>query len=379
MALVTDRILDTQRERPGLSWSTAAGFALRQFGRVARASAASLDSVAASSWQVAPGNMLTTLPALYLPGQLARVTGSVYGYHWGDDGVPESIEHQMAGGIERWQAPTRAWRLQDAWLVDGAIHKSGASHRILPRRLPLPLVNVEQEIERAAVYATYDGSLFFGLWLQDDCALYPQAAQDGLPVTVAQQPYPHMAAYERRMGMRPERVASAHLREVVVYDDRLQNEDKRRRCEGLRRRLLGHFDARPHPGAYIVRGGSGKSRRLVNEAELAEHLRTKRGFRIVGVTDDAATILAACAGARILAGVEGSHLAHGFMVLEQGAGVLVIQPPDRFSPVLKRTADRDRQQYGFVVAKPEGGDFRVDIGEFERTLDLFAPGELRAA
>ena len=363
-----------RRTAARLSILPATRFAVRQLARAAGSRGPSLDEVAERSWEVAPGNMLTTLPALYLPGQLARVTGSVYGYYWSDGGQPESIEHQMAGGVERWQAPTRAWQLADAWLVDGAIHKGGASHRILPRSSLLPLARVQDEIERAAVYATYDGSLFFGLWLQDDCTLYPQASRDGAPVTIAQQPYSHMAAYEQRLGMRPVRLASAYLREAVVYDDRLQNEDKRRRCEALRRTLLADLDARAHPGVYIVRGSSGKSRRLVNESELAEHLRTKRGFRVVNVTDDVATILAACAGARVLAGVEGSHLAHGFMVLEQGAGVLVVQPPDRFSPVLKRTADRDRQHYGFVVALPEGDGFRVDIEEFERTLDLFPAG-----
>jgi hypothetical protein len=354
-----------------LSLRPAASFAWRQLGRVVGSRGATLAAVAQRSWDVAPGNMLTTLPALYLPGQLARVTGSVYGYHWSDDAKPEPLEYQMAGGIERWQAPTRAFVLKDAWLVDGAVHKDGASHRVLPRSALLPLARVEHEVERAAVYATYDGSLFFGLWLQDDCALYPQAIRDGVPLTIAQLPYSHMGAYEQRLGMQPVRAAAAFLREAVVYDDRLQNEDKRRRCEGLRRTLLSGLDARAHPGVYIVRGSSGKARRLVNEAELAEHLRTKRGFRVAHVTDDVDTILKACAGARVLAGVEGSHLAHGFMVLEQGAGVLVIQPPDRFSAVLKRTADRDRQRYGFVVALPEGDGFRVDIGEFERTLDLF--------
>ena len=374
MALLTEQVFLPPRAHTGLSWSPAARFALRQLGRVAGAKPATLDSVAKRSWEVAPGNMLTTLPALYLPNQVARVTGSVYGYYWGDHGPAESIEHQMAGGIQRWQAPTRAWLLEDAWLVDGAIHKGGASHRILPRSALLPLGRVEQEIDRAAVYATYDGSLFFALWLQDDCALYPLAAQDGLPVTIGHVPYANMQDYERRLGMRPVRAESAYLHEVVVYDDHLQNADKRRRCDGLRRKLLAGMDARPHPGVFILRGTSGKLRHLQNEAELAERLCNRRGFRVVSLADDVGTILAACAGARVLAGVEGSHLGHGLMVLEPGAGVLVVQPPDRFSPVLKRAADRDGQRYGFVVASPEGDGFRVDIDEFERTLDLFPAG-----
>jgi hypothetical protein len=111
-----------------------------------------------------------------------------------------------------------------------------------------------------------------------------------------------------------------------------------------------------------------------NELETAEYLRTKRGFRVVDATkDDLRTILASCAGAQVVAGIEGSQLMHGIMVLPPGGSVLALQPPDRFCPVIKRTTDPDNQNYGFVVGHAAAGGFTADLDEVERTLDLFPP------
>ena len=62
---------------------------------------------------------------------------------------------------------------------------------------------------------------------------------------------------------------------------------------------------------------------------------------------------------------------HGILSLEAGAGLLVLQPPDRFSAIYKDLTDRDQQQFGFVVGLGRGTDFWVDPDEVERTLDLF--------
>jgi hypothetical protein len=59
------------------------------------------------------------------------------------------------------------------------------------------------------------------------------------------------------------------------------------------------------------------------------------------------------------------------MVLQPGGSVLALQPPNRFCSVLKRTLDRDEQNFGFVVGQTEGNGFYIDPSELERTLDLF--------
>ena len=87
--------------------------------------------------------------------------------------------------------------------------------------------------------------------------------------------------------------------------------------------------------------------------------------------DTVSTILKACAGAQVIIGVEGSQLSHGIMVLETGRAILTLQPPNRFSSVIKRATDRDEQHYGFVVGRQEDCGYRINIEEIERTLDLF--------
>ncbi|MNG24774.1 hypothetical protein D3C84_1095360 [compost metagenome] len=84
-----------------------------------------------------------------------------------------------------------------------------------------------------------------------------------------------------------------------------------------------------------------------------------------------ATIVAACAGARTVIGIEGSQLIHGVNVLAPGGSLLILQPPDRFVCFFKYLTDRDQQNFGFVVGTPDGEGFRIDPDEVERTLDLF--------
>jgi hypothetical protein len=83
------------------------------------------------------------------------------------------------------------------------------------------------------------------------------------------------------------------------------------------------------------------------------------------------TIVAACAGARTVIGIEGSQLIHGVNLLQPGGSLLILQPPDRFVCFFKYLTDRDQQNFGFVVGTPDGEGFRIDPDEVERTLDLF--------
>jgi hypothetical protein len=137
-------------------------------------------------------------------------------------------------------------------------------------------------------------------------------------------------------------------------------------------KLLSHVSHEDHPGVFILRGSAGDLRLLRNELEIAEHLRKTRGFRVLDpLKTDVPTIVATCAGARTVIGVEGSQLVHGVNVLQQGGSLLTLQPPNRFVSYFKYLTDRDQQNFGFVVGTPEGDGFKIDIEEVERTLDLF--------
>ena len=330
-----------------------------------------LQAVATKSWQIAPPDVTVSRSAYFLPNQLERITGMAY---------TDNPARDMAGGISKVQKETRAFLLKDAWLIDSGLYARQKRFDLFSRTaIPrwsrfLPRVRIEMEVESAAIYSSYDGNEYFALWLTDDCSNYPLARDAGIPVTTTRPTWAHIPEYERLLGMAPVRTNGALLRTAVVIDDTGQNAHKQARFRANINRLASNFPAPPHPGVFILRRASGKARIMHNELETAEYLRTKRGFRVVDATkDDVRTILANCVGAQVIAGIEGSQLFHGIMALAPGGSVLALQPPDRFSPVIKRTTDPDNQNYGFVVGNAMAGGFTVDLDEVERTLDLFPP------
>lgn len=357
----------------GAKWSFAAYKHMFK-EKVARKAPLDLQSVAVKTWDVAPPDESIAPPAFYLPNQLERVTGWQF-YPF------EHPRRTMEGNGLVQHGPTRAFLLKDAWLIDGALYKGDAKSWLSPRAGWLPKIRIEHEIDRAAMYCTVGGNKWFGSWMVDDCITYPMASQLGVPVTtelaeteisVTRHGILHAPGYEKWLGMNPLRMRNAFFRELVIFDDISQNRHKHMRFRAMTDKLLSHVNVNSHPGVFVLRGNKGELRLLRNELELAERLRERRGFRIIDPSkSDVATIVAACAGARTVIGIEGSQLIHGVNVLAPGGSLLVLQPPDRFVCFFKYLTDRDQQNFGFVVGTPDGEGFRIDPDEVERTLDLF--------
>ncbi|MGQ7946384.1 glycosyltransferase 61 family protein [Flavobacterium sp. WC2509] len=328
-----------------------------------------LDSLSVKSWEIAPGNTTIVSKAYFLKGQLDRVTGTAYT----DD--PYTMMH---GGYEKKHEPTRAYQFQNIWMLNGTIYKDLHQFLFHPRsqlttRMHFfPPIVVDTEITNASIYNSYDGNAFFGLWLTDDCTMYPLAASEGVPVTSNIFTSPHMLDYESMLGMNPIRTNAAFMKNAILFDeDWGNNKSKHERFSINRNKLLSIFPGTSHPGVFILRRDSGKTRIMLNEIEIAEQLRDKYGFRIVDVTKHSvAEIISACVGAQVLVGIEGSHLMHGLMVLEPGTSVLTLQPPNRFCGVIKITTDMENINYGFVVGIPKEDSFYIDMEEVERTIEL---------
>ncbi|WP_372752965.1 glycosyltransferase family 61 protein [Mariniflexile sp.] len=329
-----------------------------------------LDSLSIKSWDIAPGTSSMVSQAYYLEGQLDRVTATAV------TGDPNLL---MLGGNERYHPPTRAYLLKDLWMINGNIYKG--LHQLLlhpryqlPKKLDyIPPIKIATEIDHAAIYNSYDGYKAFGIWLSDDCTMYPLAAAEGTPVTSDIFASPHMRDYRRLLHMTPFKTNAAYLKNAVFFDDDWgNNTSKHERFMAIRHRLLSQFPASKHPGVFIIRGNSGNSRVMLNEEAMAEQLRESYGFKIVDINKHSVSeILGACAGAQVLVGVEGSHLMHGLMVLEPGTALLTLQPPNRFCGVLKMTTDMEHIHYGFVVGIPKEEGFFVNLEEVKRTLALF--------
>lgn len=350
---------------------TLAAYRFMARKRLHRRAEISLKSLAVKSWDIAPGGVFHSPPAIFLPGQMERVTGweakRFYPF--------EHPARTMEGLGDVVQGPTRGYLLKDVWLIDGALYKDNASLWLSLKPSTFPRIQVETEIHRGAVYCTQNGNTWFGTWLMEDCPTYALACDEGVPVTTAPSArfpiFTQAPAYEDWFGMEPARLNAAFFRELVLFDDMSNNQSKHLRYRAMGEKLLSHVNHENHPGVFILRGGDGDLRFLRNELEVAEHLRKTRGFRILNpLKTDVPTIVATCAGARTVIGVEGSQLVHGVNVLPTGGSLLTLQPPNRFVSYYKFLTDRDRQNFGFVVGTPEGDGFKIDLQEVERTLDL---------
>jgi len=336
--------------------------------RLPRGPAPGVFSQATSSWEISPATETLARHAFFLPGQIERVKDWTF-----TDGHPS---REMRGGYVARNVPTRAFLLEDVWLLDGTLYRGWAHTFLLPRARRMPRLEAEVEIKRAALYCSAIGNKYFGNWLMDDCVTYPLAAAEAVPVTTNQAVSLHVLGYEDMLGMTPTRVGNAFFHRLIIFQDFGQNRSKQARFRAVGETLRAHVKWTPHPGVFILRGQAGLRRVLRNELEVAERLRDRRGFRIIDpAVSGVPEIAAACAGACAVVGIEGSALVHGILGLQPGGAVLALQPPNRFVTLYKHLTDRDGQNFGFVVGSSIGEDFSVDPDEVERTLDLFPPVE----
>lgn len=313
---------------------------------------------------LAMGTPVAVRKAKFLPGQLERIRGAEFG-------TVQEVVRDFLGGFETQQLSTTAFHLKDVAVIGGVLYAGKAARHLKPGARRLSAWLQASATPQAALYESWLGNRWFGNWLSDDCLTYQLASFYGHPVTT-QSAAGHQIEYERELGMTATRVADTWFDELILFDDRSHNESKRFRAIDLRRRLVRNEPDR-HSGTFLLRGRSGDRRELTNEREIAERLARRRGYRVVDPSvTPLAEIIEACAGAQVIAGVEGSHLVHGLMVMPPEGRLLAIQPPKRAVSVLKLITDRQGQDYSFVVGCPgeEPSSFSADADEIERTLDL---------
>ncbi|MFO1105124.1 MAG: glycosyltransferase family 61 protein [Amaricoccus sp.] len=323
-----------------------------------------LESTAIDRWEVAPSERIFIPPAIRLPGQMERIRGTEFG-------TVEAVMRDLRGGFEAEMGQTLGFRLTGVDLVDGVLYGAQAVKHLRPRERLMPAYLVPTEVTRGAMYESWVGNRWFGNWLSDDCLTYPLAAAYGDPVTSSLVRTGHVPDYEDRLGIEPRRIDRVHFEELILFRDTAHNASRRARADSFRARLIGGREPERHPGVFLLRGGTGAERILMNERAIAERLAAEHGFRVLDPsTAPLSKIVEACGGASIVAGVEGSHLVHGLMLMPRKATLMVVQPPERAVSVLKMITDRQGQRYAFVVATGDGVRFSAEWSEIVRTVDL---------
>lgn len=321
---------------------------------------------ATRSWVLHPDETATIQPAIFDADELQKITAFAPG-----DG--REIELIRAAGGPGFHHATTAYELSDVLLSAGHVFTPRVHHPIANHRAPLFPNPPTREFDHAVMISTYYGIRYFGHWMADDLPMLMAARDIGEPVSVTRRMSPAQAGYLDLLGLDTPALEDAYFKKLVLIDDAGQNSHKRARFERLRQLAVPHGTQPAPAGVMLLRGTGGSSRVLTNEAEVAEFARS-RGFLVLDPTQaDAGQLLRACAGAKVVLGVEGSHLTNGMLWMSQHGTMVLIQPPDRFHMILKNWCDCIGIRTAFMVGEGEAsGGFRADTSALARLLDRVA-------
>ncbi len=328
-----------------------------------------LADMASRSWVVAPGRTQRVPRAVYLEETLGRATAAG---PFSD--LPD--QYRLIAAREIYHRPTRAYALERAALVGSSIYVRGHRTPLAPDGGFRARDLLESaHFRRGALGCTYFGNMYFGHFWTDDVPLLMLAGDFGDAVRPARPLAPHARELLDVLALDVRDASSATFDELLVFDDCGQTRHKELRYRAVRDVFARKYrTAEPPWGVFLVRGASGTARVLVNEEALADAL---RAYGVVPVHPERLSLDAlsrAIAGARLVVGVEGSQLLHGFYAADEDASFLVLQPPNRFGNIVKTYADCLGMSYGFVIGEPRGEGFHVHLDEVLRVIDrLEAP------
>jgi len=330
-----------------------------------------LQQIATRSWTIHPPQSQATPPAIYIEDDLSRVTGV-------QEHTTLPLELRKIRGCTAEHFATTAHEVRDVELLQGVLVKGAFTMPAAPRSRRLLSPDPPPIDQPCALSSTYFGGVYFGHWMTDDLSLQLTAESLGEAVAVDRKPYGHEPGYYQLLDISRQSIPAARFSQLIVVEDMGQNPDKQRRYQELRGRMRRHADPEPGRRVYIRRGVSGAlaARRLVNAGEV-EALLASQGFSIIDPdTLSAQQIAAGLAGARLIVGVEGSHMLHAMYTMADDARLCIMQPPYRFYNVIKSYADALNMRYGFTVgdAHPEGFTIRTaNLMEVLGRLDSAAP------
>jgi hypothetical protein len=260
----------------------AAGY---YFARLAGASRQPLARVARDTVELSPRRVFRARTPYYEEAHLARIEGAPW------FSAREIIDDHLRRRTIEFR-PVRVHRVAGAWLIGGSAFIPGSSRidlrNLLRRRPPLDRLSLVAEgprmaIDEAVLAATCAGATWFGHWLEDEVPLLVVAKGLGRGIAPRRAPYAHEPGYLAAFGLEaPLQAGVAEVGTLTVIEEFAQNPHKTRRYAELRARLRANQGRGQR--IFLLRGGSGEARPLVNEPELAACLE-REGFDIVDVAN----------------------------------------------------------------------------------------------
>lgn len=347
-------------------------FSLRPItARVARRFIADGFDRGAETVEIDPAARVERPPVLFLPDELERIVG-----HTPGQDPQEDLERLLH--TSRVERATVARIVPDVVIADGTLLRrtgievvgAGAKRAVLRGPLaavPEALLCTQWVIER-----------FFGHWIGDGWAREQLAIDRGLvPAVFDPARYGHAAGYRALTGLRAVDTSDTRVGRLWVLDDRGYNPGRAERYNRVRARLRAETPAGGPARVFIRRGATAVGRQMLNEEEVIATL-AGRGFTIISPEDmTAAQIAGALRDARIVAGIEGSALAHANAAIDAGACVFAIQPPRGFNSVHRLATADAGQRFAITVGDATANDdFTMPVDRLARALDM-VEGALR--
>jgi hypothetical protein len=305
------------------------------------------------------------LPPVYEEADLGKITG-----------VPTNttLDWQLAKLSRRCtrHRPVFAHLLRDVVMAEGHLFRWNMVQPLAHSRLPKFATVPGTEVDHAVLASTELGNKFFGHWLLDDVPLESVARALGPvfgPERGAGQMTPHKIEYSKLFGSGVPLLENAFFRQLTVLDERPEGPAKAAQYKSMRAALSRTARTGGNSGVMILRRDSGQKRILANELQIADAL-AKRGFAVVdAMASSVAEIVDACWDAPIVVGVEGSHLAHGFLPMRPGGTILTLQPPFKFDLFWKDRCDCLGAQYAFLIGDGVEEGFSIDASRVDAMVD----------
>jgi hypothetical protein len=321
-----------------------------------------IGRVAAREWVLSPAKRESSPPAIYVRQDLERVTGT---------SEHSSLEYELRSLTEdeAFHDATTAYLVRNAEIVDGHAYCGRWKDRFLSTKAPVFANRPSVTLPFGSLACTWHGNTWFGHWLLDDTTMFLAGETTGSPFILERPRYQHEAGYRSLLQIPAVCMARARFRELVVFDDGGQNDFKAARYRQLRERLRRQPDARGSDNVYISRGATGRRRSLINEQEIELYLKSQ-GFSVIHPEQLSAHQIASELGnARIVIGIEGSHMAHALLAMAEDGVVCCLQPPNRFVSIYRGYANCVGMRYATVIGRAAPDGFLIALEDLKIILD----------
>jgi hypothetical protein len=320
---------------------------------------------ASAEWTLCGEEPFVRRPALFLDGALEKIKAVS---PWRS----ASFEMKSVHGEPGVHHPTKAFLLRNVQIAGPFIYVKGSKMRPgFGKNGALVRATTIHRFKEAHLVSCSTGTEFFGCYLMDEFPLMLIDPDYEFNIASVSNHYGHGPGYRELVQIADAPVVSyGFVDALTIYSDHAQNSLKEKRYRMLRDRVSARLRSQaPAAGVFLKRGVTGERRVLRNEPEIEAIVR-EYGFDVVDPSQlTSFEIARRTFGAKVVVGVEGSHLSHAIYSMADDAAFLVIQPPNRFSMSYKDFADGMGMPFAFVVGDEVDDGFVVAADELRATLD----------